>query len=126
MFWIMSILFFIEKLMKLVSTSMWKGGPSWVLYWKNRALELCTCSVVLISFGSWMTRKSIQKRRRVISTYFRLGLLGRRPLRVLQPRVGGGDHPLHGRELLGLLGATHPDERVLSEMDHRSVIHPEL
>ena len=40
MLWIMSILFLMEKLMKLVSTKMWKGGPSWVLYWKKRALEL--------------------------------------------------------------------------------------
>ena len=52
MFWMMSILFLMEKLMKLVSTRMWKGGPSWVLYWKKSALELWTCSVVLISFGS--------------------------------------------------------------------------
>ena len=49
---IMSILFLMEKLMKLVSTRTWKGGPSWVLYWKKRALDCCTCSVVLISFGS--------------------------------------------------------------------------
>merc|ERR1719410_3378616 len=48
----MSILFLMEKLMKLVSTRTWKGGPSWVLYWKKRALDCCTCSVVLISFGS--------------------------------------------------------------------------
>merc|ERR1719327_429404 len=49
----MSILFLMEKLMKLVSTRTWKGGPSWVLYWKKRALELWTCSVVLNSFGSY-------------------------------------------------------------------------
>ena len=30
-----------EKLTKLVSTSMWYGGPSCVLYWKNRADEVC-------------------------------------------------------------------------------------
>merc|ERR1719192_2531272 len=27
----MSILFLMEKLMKLVSTRTWKGGPSWVV-----------------------------------------------------------------------------------------------
>ena len=30
-------LFLIEKLMKLVSTRTWYGGPSWVLYLKNNA-----------------------------------------------------------------------------------------
>jgi hypothetical protein len=28
-----------EKLTKLVSMRMWKGGPSAVLYWKKRADE---------------------------------------------------------------------------------------
>ena len=49
----MSILFLIEKLIKLVSTRTWNGGPSCVLYWKNNALDCCTCSVVFISLGSW-------------------------------------------------------------------------
>lgn len=31
-----SSLALMEKLMKLVSTRMWYGGPSCVLYWKNR------------------------------------------------------------------------------------------
>ena len=31
-----SSLFCIEKLIKFVSTRMWKGGPSWSLYSKNR------------------------------------------------------------------------------------------
>ena len=30
-----------EKLTKLVSISMWYGGPSCVLYWKKRADEVC-------------------------------------------------------------------------------------
>lgn len=34
--WTMSSLALMEKLIKLVSTRMWYGGPSWVLYWKNR------------------------------------------------------------------------------------------
>lgn len=34
--WTTSNLALMEKLMKLVSTRIWYGGPSWVLYWKNR------------------------------------------------------------------------------------------
>lgn len=33
-----STLFLMEKLMKLVSTRTWYGGPSCVLYWKKRAV----------------------------------------------------------------------------------------
>lgn len=34
--WTTSNLALMEKLIKLVSTRIWYGGPSWVLYWKNR------------------------------------------------------------------------------------------
>ena len=36
-----SSLFCIEKLMKLVSTRMWNGGPSWSLYSKNKCDGIC-------------------------------------------------------------------------------------
>lgn len=32
-------LFLMVKLMKLVSTSTWYGGPSWELYWKKSAVD---------------------------------------------------------------------------------------
>lgn len=37
----MSNLFWIEKLIKLVSRRTWKGGPSRVLYWKNNEEGTC-------------------------------------------------------------------------------------
>lgn len=40
-FCMISNLFFMEKLTKLVSISTWYGGPSCVLYWKKRADEVC-------------------------------------------------------------------------------------
>ena len=36
----MPTLFLMEKLMKLVSTNTWYGGPSWLLYLKKRAVEV--------------------------------------------------------------------------------------
>uniref|UniRef100_A0A2M4D6U6 Putative secreted protein n=1 Tax=Anopheles darlingi TaxID=43151 RepID=A0A2M4D6U6_ANODA len=59
----MSSLFLILKLTKFVSTSMWYGGPSCVLYWKNIAELTCVRSIVFSSsvdffFGSVVFARS--------------------------------------------------------------------
>ena len=48
-----SILLRMEKLIKLVSTRMWYGGPSWVLYWKKRAETACSTCLGFASFCFW-------------------------------------------------------------------------
>ena len=50
------------KLMKLVSTSTWYGGPSCALYWKNSAVETFSlqpgCLDVSIEFGIRVQRSN--------------------------------------------------------------------
>jgi hypothetical protein len=48
MFCMISNLYFIEKLTKLVSMRIWYGGPSCVLYWKKRAVEACGLQHILV------------------------------------------------------------------------------
>lgn len=53
----MSNLYLIEKFMKFVSTIMWKGGPSCVLYWKNKAEDTCgTCNIKKCRCRLFMSR----------------------------------------------------------------------
>lgn len=50
------------KLMKLVSTSTWYGGPSCALYWKNSAVDTFSlrrgCFDVSMNFGNRVQRSN--------------------------------------------------------------------
>lgn len=67
---IISILYLIEKLTKFVSIIIWNGGPSWVLYFKNIAVDTWGLKITgWINANNELKIAKLSLRKRKMKTY---------------------------------------------------------